>query len=64
MRLAGAAAPCAGPLLAEVAEAVHCGRPVLVWSDGQDVAAVIAGENDTAADLLRWAPRLIPGLPS
>lgn len=60
MELLGAAAPCAGPLLDQVREAAWAGRPCLFWSDGDDTVAVIAGQGESAADLLKLAARVLP----
>lgn len=54
---AGQAGSCVAPL---VAEAFRMGRPCLVWCDGEDITALIGDDGDTADELLKLAPRVLP----
>lgn len=60
MQLKGSAAPCAAALLTEAAEAVHVGRPVFLWCDGEDVTLLVAEEGESVADVQRLAHRVMP----
>jgi len=63
VKLSGGASQMAGPLMDEVSQRVLAGRPVLLWSDGVDVTALLGGQEDTAEDVARMAPRVLdPGL--
>lgn len=60
MRLIGAAAPCSEALIEQVRDALWHGRPVMVWSDGDDVTAVVCDRDETADDLARVAAKVMP----
>lgn len=60
MRLMGASAPDARPVLTEVADACRAGRAVYLWSDGEDVMAVVADEGDTFEAFAAMAARVAP----
>lgn len=59
MRLMGAAAPCAQPLTEEVSEALYAGRAVFLWSDGEDVVALVGDEADEAQVVAKMARRAV-----
>lgn len=60
--LHGAAAPCYSVLRPVIEGAAHEGRAFLVFSDGQDVTALIAEAGEGEPDLLRLAARVLPEL--
>ena len=61
MQLLGASAEEAeAAVFATVAAAVRQGRAALVWSDGDDVTAVVADRGETAGDVQAAARRFIP----
>lgn len=60
MRLMGAAAPCARPVVDEVAETLHAGRPAFLWCDGDDVTVIVGDEGDQAEQLLKLVRRTLP----
>lgn len=62
MRVLGASCVVSSALLEELAEALHHGRPALLWSDGPDVMALIGEAGDTSDDVVRLVPRCIPEL--
>lgn len=62
MRLMGASAMAAAPLVDELREAAFNGRPCLVWCDGFDVTALVGDDGDDSADLVRMVRRAMPEL--
>jgi hypothetical protein len=62
VRLMGAAAPCAQPLTDELAEALHAGRPALLWCDGQDVTLLVGEDADQADNVLKLGRQVLPEL--
>ena len=59
MRIIGTAAIAARSVTEELATALHEGRPVFVWSDGEDVTCVLGEAGDEASDVARMAGRFI-----
>lgn len=61
MQLLGCSAEDAeAAVLATVASALRQGRAALVWSDGDDVTALVADSGESAGDVQAAARRFIP----
>lgn len=60
MRLLGAPADYPAPVLDEVRRTAAGGRSFFVWSDGEDLVAVVADDGDDAADVQRIVRRHVP----
>lgn len=56
----GASAPCARPVLDELAAAAFEGRVAFVWLDGDDLTGLFGDSSDTVADVLKQAARVLP----
>ena len=62
MRLMGCAAICAEAIADEMRESSFAGRPLLVFSDGQDVTGLFGDEGESAQDVLTQARRIVAEL--
>lgn len=60
MKLIGAAALCAGPVVEALRAAAFQGMACVVLCDGEDVVAVVAEQGDPPADLLKTAQQFVP----
>jgi hypothetical protein len=60
MRLLGASADFPQPVLEEVKKTAGLSLPFFVWSDGDDLTAVVADDGDQAADVQRVVKRYVP----
>lgn len=60
MRLLGAPADYPGPVFEEVKRTAAGGRSFFVWSDGDDITAVVADEGDQSQDVQRIVKRHVP----
>lgn len=60
MRVMGASAISAKPLLDALRDCAFNGRAAMLWCDGDDVQAVFADEGDTIEDVLAIAQKVMP----
>lgn len=60
MRLLGAPAEFPGPVFEEAMRNAAEGRAFFVWSDGEDLTAVVADQGDRASDVQRIVRRHVP----
>lgn len=60
MRLLGAPADYPAPVFEELRKNAANGRSFFLWSDGEDLTAVVADEGDLPADVQRIVQRHVP----